>query len=285
VSNFETVDEAWAAAEASESGEVTTEEASPVEGTSEVVETEAPATTDDPVTEPEATPAWYDGKDHEVVRIGDKEVTFEELRNGYLRQADYTRKTQEVADLRRQAEWAQGLQANLRNDPLGTLQAMAEELRLIPSGQEDFDPSELDPIAAANAQRLSEHEAKLQELTIKRIEEEIRQEVRHLKDTYTDFSSDDVLPMVAELGSQGIGLTIEQGYFLLKGQKAVEAERRAIAAKAKADEIASVEAAKRAAAEQSGGGRSAAGVSTDDAARYDSMSLDEIFEEAWGPNS
>lgn len=277
--SIDPLEAAWDNAEAELSGESTTEEA-PSSETSEVVATEAPATGEEPPA-PEATPAWYEGKDDELVRIGDQEVPFSELQKGYLRQSDYTRKTQEVANLKKQAEWAQGLQENLRRDPLGTLQAMAEELRLIPSGQQDFDPTEIDP----RDEVISEHEQRLNELQLRRIEEEIRQEVRHLQTTYDDFSSEEVLPMVAELGAQGIALTIEQGYFLHKGQKAVEAERRAIAAKAKADEVAATEAAKRAAAAESGGGRPSAGVSVDDPNRYREMSLEEIFDEAWGPDS
>lgn len=281
MSNIDPLEAAWNESEAELSGEeVTTEEATP-EGTSEVVETEeAPATSEVPPAS-EATPAWYEGKDNELVKIGDQEVPFDELRKGYMRQSDYTRKTQEAAALRKQAEWAQGLQENLRRDPLGTLQAMAEELKLIPSGQEEFDPSEIDPRDV----QISEHEREINELKLRRIEEEIRHEVRQMQSTYEDFSSEEVLPMVAELGSQGIGLTIEQGYFLWKGRNSVEAERRAAAAKAKADEVAATEAAKRAAAAATGGGQSAAGVSTDDASRYKSMSLEEIFDETWGPES
>lgn len=53
-------------------------------------------------------------------------ITLDEARNGYLRQSDYTRKTQELAEQRRQVQSAEVLQAALARDPQATLKALAD---------------------------------------------------------------------------------------------------------------------------------------------------------------
>lgn len=68
------------------------EDAEPV--AEEPEESEAP--TDEPESESEKFTVKIDGKD--------VEVTLDELKNGYQRQQDYTRKTMEVAETRKQAE-------------------------------------------------------------------------------------------------------------------------------------------------------------------------------------
>lgn len=71
----------------------------------DIVEDDEPEDSDDEV---EAVEAVEENPGDEVyrVRIGDDEVdlTLEELRLGYMRQGDYTRKTQQVAEGRKQAE-------------------------------------------------------------------------------------------------------------------------------------------------------------------------------------
>lgn len=51
-----------------------------------------------------------------------------ELRGGGLRQADYTKKTQEAAEIRKQAESALAMVESLRANPRGTLNWLASEL-------------------------------------------------------------------------------------------------------------------------------------------------------------
>jgi hypothetical protein len=54
--------------------------------------------------------------DGEEVRVPLKEAL-----SGYQRQADYTRKTQELSEQRRQVQFGAALQEALQNDPSGTL--------------------------------------------------------------------------------------------------------------------------------------------------------------------
>lgn len=43
--------------------------------------------------------------DSQVFEIDGQELTLDELKNGYLRQSDYTKKTQELAEKRKELEW------------------------------------------------------------------------------------------------------------------------------------------------------------------------------------
>jgi hypothetical protein len=62
-----------------------------------------------------------------VVKVGGREeqVSLEDLTNGYMRQADYTRKTQELAQQREQVAQMHALQTALERDPRATLAALA----------------------------------------------------------------------------------------------------------------------------------------------------------------
>jgi hypothetical protein len=84
-----------------------TEEAEPTEDAEadQFGDDEADADTDDSEAEPEEDDG-SDEDEYETVLVDGQEVqvTREELKKGYQRQADYTRKTQEVAEQRKQAE-------------------------------------------------------------------------------------------------------------------------------------------------------------------------------------
>lgn len=262
--------EAVSEVEGESSTEVATEEPS-----SEPVVSEVTSTTES-TTEPPAEKPWWEDRLDETVDVNGEQVPLRDLRNGFLRQSDYTRKTQALAERARLAEWAENLQTHLRTDPLGTLQQMAEEFKLIPQGQEEFDPTEIDPMAA----RLYEIEQQQQQIVLRETEQMIRQEVAEVKSRYADFS-DDVLALVAELGSQGVGLTIEQGYHLWKGQQTARREAAETEARLKAEAVAAAEAAKRNQSAAVAGGHSPAAPEGDDPARYRGMSFEEIANEVF----
>ena len=75
----------------------------------------------------------------ETVEIDGVEVPFEELRNGYLRQSDYTKKTQAVAEERKvwEQEQAQAVKIleSLRDDPVGVAAYLAIETGLLTEDQ------------------------------------------------------------------------------------------------------------------------------------------------------
>ena len=59
----------------------------------------------------------------------EQEVSLEELRNGYQRQADYTRKTQEISAERDRLQQAESIVAALENNPEETLQILAKSFK------------------------------------------------------------------------------------------------------------------------------------------------------------
>ena len=103
-----------------------------VEGTNETGEA--------PVGEPREYFAWDEHADKPVRLTVDGEeieVPLAEALNGYQRQADYTRKTQELAEQRRQVQFASDLQEALQNDPKGTLSLLSQHY-----GVDSQQPSE-----------------------------------------------------------------------------------------------------------------------------------------------
>ena len=57
----------------------------------------------------------------------EQEVSLDELRDGYQRQSDYTRKTQELASERKRLQQAEAIVAALESDPAGTLTALGDD--------------------------------------------------------------------------------------------------------------------------------------------------------------
>jgi hypothetical protein len=53
-------------------------------------------------------------------------ITLDEARNGYLRQSDYTKKTQELAEMRQRLADAEAITEALRSDPANTLKALGD---------------------------------------------------------------------------------------------------------------------------------------------------------------
>ena len=75
------------------------------------------------------------------------QVPLQEALAGYQRQADYTRKTQELSEQRKQVEFAATLAQSLQEDPAGTLQALQQHygvgtVAAIPEEEEWLDPAE-----------------------------------------------------------------------------------------------------------------------------------------------
>lgn len=107
------------------------------------VETEAPTTVAEAAAQAEAA---HEGSDEPsyTVKVNGEETTvsLEELRSGYMRQADYTQKTQDVAETQRQAETLQRFEARLDENPEETLLALAEAYDLDLGGAAKAEPTD-----------------------------------------------------------------------------------------------------------------------------------------------
>lgn len=112
------------------------------------------------------------------------EVPLDELEGGYLRQSDYTRKTQELAQQRAEAEQALRLMQALQENPEETLQALARNLQV--DNEEDLDPYEA---------QLRQHEERFAQLEQERFDQELNQTLGTLESQYADrgFQRDEVL--------------------------------------------------------------------------------------------
>ena len=99
--------------------------------------------------ETEATPTG----DTYLVKIDGEEhrVSLEELQNGYQRQSDYTRKTQELASERERLAQGEAIGQALESDPQGAVSALADAFGVGVGNQntvqaeldEDLDPDEV----------------------------------------------------------------------------------------------------------------------------------------------
>jgi len=118
----------------------------------------------------------------------EQEVTLSELRNGYQRQADYTRKTQELASERQRLEQAEAIVSAIETDPTGTLSALSSAYGLSgnQSQSSDDDLDDMDP----TEHRIASLEAELATHTRTAKQQALDKEVDALHARYGDFDED-----------------------------------------------------------------------------------------------
>lgn len=129
-----------------------------------------------------------------TVEIDGKEVTIEELKNGYLRQADYSRKTQQLANQRKEVEDAVKLHEHLKNNP-----EILQQLQQVTDVPRTLDPAQ----------------AKVIELEQKVYDMMLEREIEILQNKYPDFEVMEVL----EMASQKQLTNLEDAYHLVKSSK------------------------------------------------------------------
>ena len=112
------------------------------------------------------------------------EIPIDELEQGYLRQSDYTRKTQDLAAQRAQLAEAEELMAALQSDPQATLEALQRHLIGDDSDLEDLDPLEME---------VREHRQFIEQQRSQELQYEVEDELAGLEDEYGEFDWDEVL--------------------------------------------------------------------------------------------
>ena len=126
------------------------------------------------------------GGDYTVKIDGaEHQVTLEELQQGYQRQADYTRKTQELASERQRLQQAETIVAALEADPQGTLDALGGALGVQgnPGTQDDTSWEDEDP----TTQRVAQLEAQVAHQAKTHRQQALDKEVTRLKGVYGEF--------------------------------------------------------------------------------------------------
>jgi hypothetical protein len=205
--------------------------------TDEVVNTPAVEPQGSPVTESVSestdtspTLSVEEYSNHRVpVKLDGEElqVPLSEAIAGYQRQADYTRKTQELAQQREQFQFATALQSALDNDPAATIDLLSKHYgisrqavsEMIADG-EDFDS--LDP----TEQKYRELDKRLASFEDYQSKQEIEREVQRLKSKYEDFNINEVVTTALRMNSTDLEGTYKQIAFDKMMAKA-ELERQA----------------------------------------------------------
>lgn len=187
-------------------------------------------------------------------------IPIAEAVNGYQRHADYTRKTQEVKQLRDEVGWGAALKAALDQDPLGTIQLLAANYN-VPLGQQtptadpwasDDDGWSSDP----SDKRVAALEARLMQLEQERQTQELRQTISSLQARFEDFNAQEVVARAMQLGVSDL----EAVYKMMAFDRVADKAAKAAAAAAQAQQRkATTTAAKREASVVSGGASSGRG--------------------------
>lgn len=143
------------------------------------------------------------GESYTVTVDGDAtQVSLSELQDGYQRQADYTRKTQELAGERKRLQQAEAIVSSLESDPSGTLSALSEAFGVeaqpqrqapVQESTDEWSSWNDEPVKEdATSLRVAHLEARLEQQDRSSRRQAVEQQVEGLKDQYGDFSSDDL---------------------------------------------------------------------------------------------
>ena len=121
----------------------------------------------------------------------EQQVTLDELQNGYQRQADYTRKTQELASERERLAQGEAIVQALESDPQGAITALAGAFGVGGGNQQTMpdqtEYEELDP----EEFRLRRIESSIEEQNRALRQQNLQKEVKTLRDKYDGIDFDE----------------------------------------------------------------------------------------------
>jgi hypothetical protein len=142
-------------------------------------------------------PSYFDPteySDHHVrLKVDGEElsVPLSEALGGYQRQADYTRKTQELADAQRRAQFGLTLQQALENNPQETLRILQAQYL---AEQAEAEPEDPDWTNDPNEVRIREMDQRLARYEQQQADQQLRQAVGVLQQRYgEDFNPSEVV--------------------------------------------------------------------------------------------
>ena len=142
-------------------------------------------------TEPIQTEEVIETNPNEIEIDGIGKVEINELKNGYLRQSDYTKKTQEVSKLRKEAEEAMKIAEFVKSNP-----QLAQSI-----GVEPVNPF---------MNKISELEEQLYDMKLEK-------EIETLTNKYSDFEVLEVLQVAHDKGLTNL----EDAYKIVKSNKPI----------------------------------------------------------------
>lgn len=136
------------------------------------------------------------------------DVPVKEALSGYQRQADYTRKTQELAAQRESLQFAQTIAQALEQDPAGTIELLgrhygtgAQSVNQQPSVPEFADPLE---------QQVWEMNQKIASFEQAQAQVELEKEINRLSSQYQDFNAPEVITQALRMGTDNLEAVYKQ---------------------------------------------------------------------------
>lgn len=165
-------------------------------------------------------------------------VPLSEALAGYQRQADYTRKTQELSEQRKQTQYGAALQEALENDPYGTLQLLQQHY-----GVQEVQALEDDPYADPVMRELDELKAWKAQLEHERTLSTIENELNSLEAKYgDDFDREEVIAKALAIGSSDLEATFKMIHFdrVYAEKKAAEKKQAELANRTEAKKNAQI---------------------------------------------
>jgi hypothetical protein len=249
----------------------------------------------EPAPAPEKQYVEVDDPDNRYVRVKingeDVEVPYSEALGGYSRTADYTRKTQELAQEREQAQYGLAIQQALETDPEAALAFLAQRYKANLGGQQqplpEPEPDYADPLERAIAEERQARLALQERIEAREADELLERTVNGIRRQYGAQDEDllqaarvaqkqnlpiEALPMVYKQIMFDKIAAHAQAQRMTREQSEAETQRRQAAA-ANASSV------------SAGGTRSAGGLTSQREVDDGRMSLREAFEAAYAQHS
>lgn len=181
-------------------------------------------------TQPQAAATETPGV--EVPGVG--QVPMEELVKGYMRQSDYTQKTQGVASQREELELAQSFISSLDENPEATIRALAEEYGVsfgeaaaavgavdvaVDEEESTISTTVIPPELRAELDELKSFKTSVEQ---ERLQVQLTEEIRSAKDEFGDFPEAEVLHVAVRDGIPNIRAAYKTWAFDKAKQEGVE---------------------------------------------------------------
>jgi len=137
----------------------------------------------------------------------DVEVSYSELKRGYSREADYTRKSQETARLRDEAKYGIDLQRALEANPAMTLQILAQRYGIgqQPAPSPEPEPDYADPLERALAEERNARLRLEERMSQREADDALSQAIGGLRGSY-QATDDDIRDVVNMAYQHGLGV-------------------------------------------------------------------------------
>lgn len=212
---------------------------------------------------PEVAPdyfSWDEYADRHVklnVAGEDVDVSLKEALAGYQRQADYTRKTQELSEQRKQVQFGSALQEALQNDPKNTLELLKQHYGLDEQQMSEEDELYLDP----SEKQFRQLESRIKAFEQAKAVQDLEKTVESLSRKYGDaFNADEVIAKALATGNSNLEAVYKQTAFDRIFEQSLTANQ--VKAKMADDEKAIVQAKREATVVSKGASSKSADVSS-----------------------